>query len=69
MTQRLPLVSAKNPHKCDEQIIPKNETAPKIPFSLELNRKSHSETGSTKATPHVSINTAFKTNPLTKITM
>ena len=32
MTRRLPMVSAKKPHKCDEQIIPENAAAPKIPF-------------------------------------
>lgn len=67
MTRRLPLVSDKNPHKCDEQIIPQNERAPKNPFSLVDILKSHSDTGITNAMPHVSIITAFKINPLTNI--
>ena len=38
---RRPFVSAKYPHKLDEQIIPINETALKRPFSTALKFKSH----------------------------
>ena len=31
ITRRLPLVSAKNPHKCDEQMTPTNAAPAKIP--------------------------------------
>lgn len=62
-----PVVSARNPHKCDEQIIPMNETAPRIPFSFVVNFKSHDETGITKLIPHVSIRTAFNIKPQIKI--
>lgn len=41
MIRRRPFLSAKNPHKYDEQIIPKNATEPKMPFSLVVRRRSH----------------------------
>lgn len=47
ITARLPLVSAKYPHKNDEQIIPKSVALPKIPFWVYVKFKSHSETGNT----------------------
>lgn len=67
--RRRPFVSAKNPHKCDEKIIPAYETAHKIPFSLVVKFKSHCETGNTKEMPQVSIITAFNAIPLTNIKM
>lgn len=42
---RRPLVSARKPHKCDEHIMPINAIPLRIPFSLAVKRRSHSETG------------------------
>lgn len=64
---RRPFVSARNPHKCDEQMMPKKPMAFNTPFSAAVNFKSHSDTGKTKLMPHVSIKTAFKIKPLKKI--
>lgn len=63
VVRRLPLVSPKKPHKCDEQSIPKNTMPPKTPFWLELKFKSHSETGRTYAIAHASVETACKVTP------
>lgn len=67
ITRLRPVVSAKNPHKCDEQIIPRNEAAPSIPFSFVLIFMSHCKTGITKLIPHDSKKTAFKIKPQIKI--
>lgn len=63
VTRRLPLVSPKKPHKCDEQIIPKNTIPPKTPFWLEFKFKSHSETGKTNAIATASVPTACIVTP------
>lgn len=67
MTRRRPLISAKNPHKCDEQIIPINEEAPRIPFWLAVKFISHCKMGIANAIEHVSTPAARMINPLTKI--
>lgn len=67
--RRRPFVSAKNPHKCDEQIIPANEIALNTPFSLVVNCKSHWDTGIMKEIPHVSKTTLISIMPLMKITI
>lgn len=63
VVRRLPLVSPKNPHKCDEQSIPKNTMPPKTPFWLEVKFKSHSETGRTYVIAQASVATACKVTP------
>lgn len=65
--RRRPFVSAKNPHKCDEEMMPAKLTAPKIPLSCVDKFKSHSDTGITKLIPHDSIKEAFKIIPQMKI--
>lgn len=57
MTRRRPCVSAKKPHNVDEQIMPKNDTAPSTPFSFVVRCKSHCDIGIMYATPHVSMKT------------
>lgn len=58
ITLRRPFVSAKKPKKCDEQIMPINEIALKMPFSPAVKFKSHFDTGMMNAQPHVSNATA-----------
>lgn len=69
MTLRRPFVSAKNPHKCEEQIMPKKAAAPRIPFSLVVKFKSHWETGRTNVMPTVSKIKADMIKPQLKINM
>lgn len=66
---RLPFVSARNPHKCEEQIIPTNDIALNTPFSLVVNFKSHCDTGIMNETQHVSKTTLISMIPLMKITI
>lgn len=63
MMRRLPLVSAKKPHRYDDVMMPRNPTAPRIPLFCVVKSMSHCEIGNTKLIPHVSINTAFKMMP------
>lgn len=65
----LPRLSARNPHKCELHIIPKNEIALNTPFSLVVNFKSHDDTGIINETPHVSSTTLINIIPLTNITI
>lgn len=69
MTLRRPFVSAKKPHKCDVQIMPKKLAAPRMPFSLVVKFKSHCETGKTKVMPTVSKIKAAIIKPHVKINM
>lgn len=64
MTNLRPRVSAKNPHKCEEKIIPINDTAPRTPFCFVVNFKSQCETGMTKLMAQVSYKTAPSITPL-----
>lgn len=63
----LPLVSPKNPHKCELTIIPINNTVLKIFFCVVVRFKSHA-TGRTNPIPSVSITPADKIIPETPIT-
>lgn len=67
MTFRLPFVSAKNPQRCDEVIIPANAIALSSPLSLVVRFKSHSAIGNMNEIPSVSRRTVDRTAPL-KIT-
>lgn len=52
----LPLVSATNPHKCDDKITPTYPIALKIPLSIVDNFKSHPANGKIKFIEVNSIN-------------
>lgn len=69
ITLRRPLVSARKPKMCDEQIMPINEIALNRPFSPAVKFKSHFDTGIINAQPHVSNATANCIRPLIEITM
>ena len=64
MTNLLPFVSAKNPLKCDDAIIPAYATELTIPLSSVLKSRSFSATGSTNEMLRVSNSTADNTTPL-----
>lgn len=61
-----PLVSARYPHKCDEQIIPQYTAPAKIPFCADVKFKSHA-TGITYAKTDVSHASAYSAIPPTRI--
>lgn len=67
ITFRRPLVSARNPHKCDDVIIPTKAIALNNPLSLVVKFKSHAAIGKINEIPSVSSRTVDKTAPL-KIT-
>lgn len=61
MTAFLPLVSARNPQKCELTIIPTDAAADSTPLCSVDNCKSHSATGKTKLIPVIEI--TFESEP------
>lgn len=65
----LPVVSAKNPHKCELLIIPAKPMALIMPRSCTDRFKSHCDTGKTKLIPSVSSKTLASIRPHTNISI
>lgn len=67
MTRRRPFVSAKNPHKWNDSIIPSEFTEPKNPFCEDVKFKSHCDTGNIYVMLYFSDTVAIMIKPLKKI--
>lgn len=69
ITFRRPVVSAKNPQRCELLIIPAKPIALNMPRSCMVKLRSHCETGKTKLMPKVSSKTLANIKPDTNMSM